>query len=128
MSVISLRKTPCDAIVVWMSAGPLLFRKEGIVFRFDDSVAMASDCLQARSIQSRKGAPAVTDQVLLLKRAGSFVYTLAPHTQHVGQEFLCELKLVSSHPVAGHQQPAGKASVYRMESVTRGPLSDLRQS
>src|SRR5947207_3080046 len=106
----------------------LQFRKEGFVCLFDDSVAMASACVQAGSIQNRKGATAVTDQVLLLKRAGSLVYALAPHAQHVRQEFLRESKLVSSHPIASHQQPPGKPSVYRMESVTRGPLGDLRQS
>jgi hypothetical protein len=83
--------------------------------------------VKARPIQNHKVSPTVTNQVLLLQLAGGFAYALASHAQHVGQEFLRDLELVSSHPVAGHQQPASQSSVYRMEPVTDGALGDLRQ-
>src|SRR4030095_1272319 len=108
-------------------AVPTLFRKERIVFGFDDSVAMTGDCCEAHSIQNQKVSTRITDQVLLLKYAGSLVYTLASHAQHVGQEFLRKSKVIGAHPVAGHQQPPGKPGVDWMKSVTRGTLSNLRQ-
>jgi hypothetical protein len=89
---------------------------------------MTGHSREARSIQNQKVSTRITDQVLLLKYAGSLVYALASHAQHVGQEFLRKLKLIGAHPVTSHQQPPGKPGVYRMESVTRGPLSDLRQA
>src|SRR2546422_394668 len=97
----------------------LLLRQKA-VFLFDDSIALASDCFQARALEDFKRASAVTDQIQLLKRAGGPVYALAPHAEHVGQELLSELKLVGPHSVMSHQQPPSEAGVYRMEPVADG--------
>jgi hypothetical protein len=110
------------------SVGTTPLKKKAIVFLLDDSVALAGNCLQARSIQDRENAAIVTDQVVLLKRAGSLVYALAPYAKHVGQEFLREVKLVRSDPVMGRQQPPGDASFYRMESDAGGSLGNMRQA
>lgn len=99
-----------------------LFLENAILFRFDDSVAVARNRFEAGSIQSRERAAAVTDQASFLKRAGSFVYALAPHAQHIGQEFLGELKLTCPHPVPGHQKPASQTSIDRMEAVAGSSL------
>lgn len=105
-----------------------LIQENVVVFAFDDLVTLTSDRREACALENRKSAAGVPDQVLLLKRAGRFVYALAPHSQHVRQEFLGELKLARLHSVMSHQQPAGKTSVYRMVLITGGSLGDLCQS
>ena len=47
------------------------------------------------------------------------------HSQHHGQEFLREQKLIRLHAVVRHQQPAATSLIDGMKVIARGGLRDL---
>ena len=88
------------------------------------AIARAGRFLQARVVEDRDRAAAIVDQPLLLQRARGVRYSYAPHTEHVRQELVRKMKLISMSTVATHQQPAGKS---RLHQVITGASSRLRE-
>jgi hypothetical protein len=96
-------------------------------FTVDNFVAAAGGGFQTAAIQDLEMTAAVGNKIAFLQFAGRLIYTFASHRQHVGQEFLRQLKLIAAHPVVCHQQPACKPRFHRMKLVTDSRLRDLSQ-
>src|SRR5208282_2802290 len=62
--------------------------KQAVKLQPDDLVALAYTRLQARSIQHGDASPGVGDQPGPLELSRGFGDAFAPHTQHIGDQFL----------------------------------------
>src|SRR5688572_31378604 len=94
----------------------------------DDLVAPAGRRLEAGAVEYADIAPVVADQLLPLQGAGGPGHGNPQHAQHVAEYLLRDMKIVRSHAVARHQQPAREAVLHEMETVACRDLSDLDQS
>jgi hypothetical protein len=74
-------------------------------------VTQASSGFQATSVEDHELAATVADQLAVAQRTGGSSDACAPHTQHGGDEFMRDAKLVG---VASHQEPTGKARLEEM--------------
>src|SRR5688572_9870187 len=91
----------------------------------DDLVAAAGGRLETGAVEYADVAPAVADQLAPLQRAGGLGNGNPQHAQHVAEYLLRDTKIVGSHAVARHQEPAGEAAFDQVETVARGDLRDL---
>src|SRR6185437_2300235 len=90
-------------------------------------VALAYHAFKARSVEDPNSATAVFDDTCPLQFSGSFRDALAPHAEHVRDQFLGHCQLVGRQSVQTHQQPSAELLVHGMVPVAHGGLSHLRQ-
>ena len=72
-------------------------------------VAVAGGVLEAEAVQHGHLTTHIGNQAVALQRTGGHGHAHAPYTEHVGEEFLRDVKLVVVRPVMRHQQPARQA-------------------
>src|SRR5512134_3036251 len=91
----------------------------------DDLVTTASGCFETLPVENADVAPAVTDQISLLQGAGGLGHGDPQYAQHAAQQLLRQTKVIRSHAVARHQEPAGEAGFDQVKTVAGGGLRDL---
>ena len=91
----------------------------------DHFVAFAGSGFEPLAIEDGQPAPVVGNQPALLEFARHGRHGRAAHAEHLGQELLGKLELVSPHPVVAHQQPAAHAFLDRVRVVADRGLRNL---
>jgi hypothetical protein len=87
-------------------------------------VAAAGGGLQAGPLEDGDVAAGIADQPAVLQRGGRPGDADAAHAQHLGQEFVSDMKTVRVGAILGHQEPAGQS---RLHHVKTGAARGLRQ-
>ena len=91
----------------------------------DHFVAFAAGRLQSLSIENGDHATVIINQPGLLEGARHGSHGGAAHAEHLGQELMRELELVSAHPVVAHQQPATNAFLDGVTTVADDGLRNM---
>ena len=102
-------------------------REQAIHLRLDHLVTFTDPRLQAGPIQYGYLAAAVLYQAGSLQVSRCLGDTLATHTQHIGNQFLCHGQLVRGQAVEAQEQPAAQLLVQSMMPVAHGGLRHLGQ-
>lgn len=115
-----LEKEACEQYLKVSPLGP-----RDIVHAFDDLVTLASGGFKPIPVQDADFATVVTDQLALAQISGSLGNSDPPHSQHIAEDILRQMKLIRLHAVARHQQPAGETGFDPMKTIARGGLCHL---
>src|SRR6202521_6055383 len=81
------------------STGSLSFPEQAIELLLDHRVALTGTGLQAQSVEHGDAAAAVVNQPGTLQFPGGLGDALAPHSQHIGDQFLGHGQLVGRQPI-----------------------------
>src|SRR6185503_14900319 len=88
------------------------WRVRSVALGVDERVTLAGGRFEAFMVKDPDLAAVVIDQLSGLQRARRSGDADPPHPQHVRKKFVSQPELARPHPVAGHQQPTGKARDY----------------
>jgi len=93
----------------------------------DRAVALARRQFQGIPVQNGNVTADVADDAGFLKDTGCYRHTGATHSQHAGEVFVRQGKLIAVSAVVRHQKPARKPFINPVHGVAGGTLGDLEQ-
>src|SRR6267143_6394641 len=88
----------------------------------DRPVAFARRLFESGAIRDRDVSAAVRDQARLLQDSHRHCHARPANSQHLGEEFLGQIKAVAANPVLRHEQPPRATLLDDMKSVAGGGL------
>src|SRR4030095_8412930 len=82
-----------------------LVRQQAVCLSLHHFVAFAHATLETRAVKDGDAAASVLDEVSPWRFPRRFRHALAPHAEHVGNEFLCHRQFAARQPVEAQQEP-----------------------
>jgi hypothetical protein len=101
------------------------FRQQSAALVLDDGVTLATQPLEFGAIEHADVSAFVFDNPESVQFSGGFGHALAAHPEHVGDEFLGHVHLVTGQTVQRHEQPAAQLLVNGVMAVAHGRLRHL---
>jgi len=95
-------------------------------FAIDGSVAFASRLFESLPIENTDFAACVVNQAGILQPPCRHGHGFPASSEHIGDEFLGQKKVIRRDPVADQKQPAAQSPFERVKAIARCRDRDLR--